>query len=61
MGSVNFNFVNGFSGHGIMQSPVIERAVSELVTYGAFTTLDLSDVSYARVAANRPLLEEAII
>jgi len=57
----NFIFVNGFSGHGIMQSPAIGRAVSELVTYGEYKTLNLSEMGYARVAANKPFLEEAII
>ncbi len=57
----NFLFANGFSGHGLQHSPAIGRGLSELITYGRFTTLDLSALSYARVAANRPLLETAII
>lgn len=57
----NFLFANGFSGHGLQQSPGVGRAVSEHVTYGAFRTLDLSEVGYERVVANRPFLEKAVI
>ena len=57
----NFIFANGFSGHGLQQGPAAGRAVSELVTYNAFRTLDLSEVGYERIVANRPFLEKAVI
>ena len=57
----NFLFANGFSGHGLQQSPAMGRGLSELITYGAFRTLDLSPFGYERVVANRPFLEDAII
>ena len=57
----NFIFVNGFSGHGLQQSPAVGRAVSELIIHGRYTTLDLSPMGYDRVPARRPFLEEAII
>lgn len=57
----NFYFVNGFSGHGLQQSPALGRATSELLTYGEFRTLDLSELRYERVAANKPYLELAVI
>ena len=57
----NFIFVNGFSGHGLQQSPAVGRGVAELIVYGAYQTLDLSEMGYERVPANRPFLEEAII
>ncbi|MCY4152427.1 MAG: FAD-dependent oxidoreductase [Aestuariivita sp.] len=57
----NFIFANGFSGHGLQQSPAIGRGISEWIIYGRFCTLDLSEVSYERVAQNRPFLERAII
>lgn len=57
----NFIFVNGFSGHGFQQSPAMGRGVSELLTYGAFRTLDLSPFSYARIEANEPFVEQAVI
>ena len=57
----NFVFCNGFSGHGLQQAPGAARAVSELITYGAYRTLDLSEVGYERIAAGRPFLEKAVI
>ncbi len=57
----NFIFVNGFSGHGFQQSPAMGRGVSEIITYGEFRELDLSDLGYQRVLDNRPFLEKAVI
>ncbi|MBN8629806.1 MAG: FAD-binding oxidoreductase [Rhodobacterales bacterium] len=57
----NFVFANGYSGHGLQQGPAAGRAVSELITYGAFRTLDLSEVGYERVVEGRPFLEKAVI
>lgn len=57
----NFIFANGFSGHGLQQSPAIGRGVSEWITYGAFQTLDLSEIGYDRVVRNAPFLEKAVI
>ncbi|CAN7613357.1 FAD-binding oxidoreductase [Pararhizobium sp. LjRoot255] len=57
----NFLFANGFSGHGLQQSPAMGRALSELVTYGQFRTLDLTPFGYERVIANRPFLEDSVI
>ena len=57
----NFHFANGFSGHGLQHSPGVGRGLSEQLIYGGWRTLDLSDLGYARVAANRPLRERAII
>lgn len=57
----NFMFANGFSGHGLQQSPAVGRAVSELIIHGAFQTLDLSPFSYERIERDEPFLEEAVI
>ncbi|GJM38291.1 MAG: oxidoreductase [Acidimicrobiales bacterium] len=57
----NFVFMNGFSGHGMQQSPAIGRGVSEWVTYGEFRSLDLSPLGYGRVVANEPFVETAVI
>jgi len=57
----NFVFANGFSGHGLQQGPAAGRGVAELITYGGFRTLDLSEVGYERVAEGRPFLEKAVI
>ena len=57
----NFIFANGFSGHGLQQGPATGRAVAELITYGAYRSLDFTEVGYERVIENRPFLEKAII
>lgn len=57
----NFYLCNGFSGHGLQQAPAVGRALSELIVHGGYRTLDLSELSYERVLANRPLLERNVI
>ncbi len=57
----NFIYANGYSGHGLQQAPAAGRAVSELIIYGEFRTLDLSEVGYERITENRPFLEKAVI
>ena len=57
----NLLFMNGFSGHGMQQSPIVGRAVAELILEGRFATLDLSELLFSRVAANRPLHEANVI
>lgn len=57
----NFVFANGYSGHGLQQGPAAGRAVSELIIYGGFRTLDLSEVGYERIVENRPFVEKAVI
>ena len=57
----NLLFMNGFSGHGMQQAPVIGRAIAELLLLGRFETLDLSDLLFARIAENRPLRETNVI
>jgi glycine/D-amino acid oxidase-like deaminating enzyme len=57
----NFLFMNGFSGHGMQQAPIIGRAIAELILLGRFETLDLSDLLFTRIAENRPLREVNVI
>jgi glycine/D-amino acid oxidase-like deaminating enzyme len=57
----NFFLCNGFSGHGLQQSPAVGRGLAELVVHGRYLTLDLADLSFTRIAANRPLLERNVI
>jgi glycine/D-amino acid oxidase-like deaminating enzyme len=57
----NLLFCCGFSGHGSQQAPACGRGVAELIAHGEFRSLDLSALSYERIAANEPLIERAVI
>lgn len=57
----NFIFLNGFSGHGLQQSPAMGRGTAEWLTYGAYRSLDLSPFHYDRILQNKPILERAVI
>lgn len=57
----NAYFANGFSGHGLQQSPAAGRAIAELVLAGRYQTLDVSPLGWERLLRNEPLLEKCII
>ncbi|MEM7269741.1 MAG: FAD-binding oxidoreductase [Pseudomonadota bacterium] len=57
----NFILMNGFSGHGLQQSPAMGRGVSEIVAYGEYRTLDLSPLGYERIRKGEPFQELAVI
>ena len=57
----NLYFVNGFSGHGLQQSPAAGRAVAELIVHGEFQTIDLARLGYERIARNAPLREHNVL
>jgi len=57
----NFIFLNGFSGHGLQQSPALGRGTAEWLTYGEYRALDLTPFNYERIPANRPFVEKAVI
>lgn len=53
--------MNGFSGHGLQQSPAMGRGVAELILHGAYQTLDMSDLGPERIIAGKPFLEQAVV
>jgi glycine/D-amino acid oxidase-like deaminating enzyme len=55
-----FYLANGFSGHGLQQSPAVGRYISELIL-GKPHALDLSIFNPVRVLENRPLKEDGIV
>ncbi|HEX7385757.1 MAG TPA: FAD-binding oxidoreductase [Castellaniella sp.] len=57
----NLFFANGFSGHGMQQSPAVGRALSELIVHGAFKTLDLSRLGWRRILDNDPIIEKNVV
>lgn len=57
----NFLFLNGFSGHGLQQSPAMGRGTAEWLIYGNYRTLDLSPFGFDRVTEGRGFFEKAII
>lgn len=57
----NFIFLNGFSGHGLQQSPAMGRGTAEWLTYGNYRALDLTPFNYERIPAGKPIIERAVI
>ncbi|SPH23729.1 D-amino acid dehydrogenase [Defluviimonas aquaemixtae] len=57
----NFFFLNGFSGHGLQQSPAMGRGTAEFMVHGEYRSLDMRPFHYERIVANRPIIEKAII
>ncbi len=57
----NLLFANGFSGHGLQQSPGIGRGISELILYGDYQTLDLTRFAFHRFAEGALVLEENVV
>jgi len=57
----NFYFANGFSGHGLQQSPAMGRGLAEILVYGEYRTLDLKPFSFERLEKGNRFSEAAII
>jgi FAD-dependent oxidoreductase domain-containing protein 1 len=56
----NLIIASGFSGHGVQHGPATGRAVSELIRFGEYRTLDLAPLGYQRVRDNQPMWENVI-
>lgn len=57
----NFFFMNGFSGHGLQQSPAVGRGLAEHILTGAWQSLDLSELSVTRLLDGRRVLETEVV
>ena len=57
----NLYVMNGFSGHGLQQSPAVGRGVAEHILTGGWQSIDLSDLSVDRVVSGTPFLERAVV
>ena len=57
----NLHVATGFSGHGMQQAPAAGRGVAEVLLHGGWRTLDLSDLSVARLAEGRRVVEGNVI
>ena len=57
----NLYFAAGFSGHGLQQCPAVGRGIAELIRFGEYRSLDLSEAGFSRILENRPLLERNVI
>lgn len=60
-GFENLLIANGFSGHGLQQSPAVGRGLAELVVDGFYRSLDLSPLGYERILEGRPLREKNVV
>lgn len=57
----NFYLANGFSGHGLQQSPAVGRAIAELIVHGRYRTIDLSRFGYERILKGTPIVELNVV
>jgi FAD-dependent oxidoreductase domain-containing protein 1 len=57
----NLFFANGFSGHGLQHAPGIGRALSELILWGEFRSLDLSRFGFQRFASGELIREVNVV
>ena len=57
----NLYVMNGFSGHGLQQSPAVGRGVAEHILTGGWQSIDLSDLSVDRTVSGTAFLERAVV
>ena len=57
----NLLFANGFSGHGLQQSPGVGRGLMELIVYGSYKSIELEELSVERIESGRRVLEINVV
>jgi glycine/D-amino acid oxidase-like deaminating enzyme len=57
----NLVLANGFSGHGLQQSPAVGRGVAELLVHGRYRTLDLAPLAFDRLERGEPIVELNVV
>jgi len=57
----NLLLANGFSGHGLQQSPAVGRGLAEWICEGTYTSLDLSPLAAERLVSGEALVEKNVI
>jgi glycine/D-amino acid oxidase-like deaminating enzyme len=57
----NLFLANGFSGHGLQQSPAVGLALSELILDGEYRTLDLTRFGYQRFSRGELCQERNVV
>jgi len=57
----NFYFINGFSGHGLQQSPAMGRGLAEILVHGHYRSLNMSPFHIDRILEGRAFVEKAVI
>ena len=57
----NLIFANGFSGHGMQQTPAVGRVTADFILHGEARALDVSVFGYERFAEGRPVREVNVI
>lgn len=60
VGPENLYVATGFSGHGLMHSAGVGRGLAELLTTGAYQSIDLSPLSPDRFKRNQAIQETAV-
>lgn len=57
----NFLLANGFSGHGLQQSPAIGRGLAEWIAHGSYRSLDLTPLGFDRIRSGQAYPEANVI
>ncbi len=57
----NLYLMNGFSGHGLQQSPAVGRGIAEHILTGGWQSIDLSDLCADRTLTGAAFREHAVV